>query len=176
MKYRTPVYVFMLSLALACNCPVLAQDLTTKSYHSLVDGNDLYSACRSAQENIKFEGEKMRLKTSEGSTVFSAGICWGYVEGRGGFYFGIQVNDFHFFGWHFLKSTSDQFSSRPSILESVTLTSSASTSSRHQFVNPLDRGMNLISFPAHLSPDFLNSPLMKAPVPRNSAGRLVQRT
>jgi hypothetical protein len=81
MNYRMTVYLLVISLASISSCRVLAQDWTTKSYHSLVDGNDLYSACRSAQENIKFEGENMRLKTSEGSTVLSAGICWGYIEG-----------------------------------------------------------------------------------------------
>jgi hypothetical protein len=81
MNYRMAVYLLVMSLASTSICPVLAQDWTTKSYNSFVDGNDLYSACRSAQENIKFEGERMQLKSSEGSTVFSAGICWGYIEG-----------------------------------------------------------------------------------------------
>jgi len=81
MNYRMAVYVLVVSLASVSNCSVLAQDWRTKGYHSLKDGNELYSNCQTLQENIKYEGENLRLKTSEGSTVLSAGICWGYIEG-----------------------------------------------------------------------------------------------
>jgi hypothetical protein len=63
------------------NCPVLAQDWTKKYYHSLQDGNELYSACQSAQENVQTEGENIRLKTSAGQTALHVGICLGYIEG-----------------------------------------------------------------------------------------------
>jgi hypothetical protein len=53
---------------------------TTKNYHVLVDGNDLYSKCQMADKNVRLSGEFIETQSSaSGSDLFLAGNCWGYI-------------------------------------------------------------------------------------------------
>jgi|SRR6266404_3970864 len=78
-----PVMLFSFLFAALVSCPALAQDWMHKQYHSLEDGNRLYSQCQSAQENIKTaDGDKVRLnKSTPSADLVDAGACWGYIEG-----------------------------------------------------------------------------------------------
>jgi hypothetical protein len=54
----------------------------TKRHHSSVDGNQLYSECQSAEENVRTTGDTLEFRTSgSGKELVPAGMCWGYVLG-----------------------------------------------------------------------------------------------
>ena len=78
MKMMTLVILFAVAVSpVGSNGP--QQTWETKDYHSMMDGNELYTICQKAEKTITVLGGEMDISLHSPKDAYATGKCLGYV-------------------------------------------------------------------------------------------------
>src|SRR5437762_12753553 len=77
---RICLAILVMLLSPSASSDQTAPPWKSKTYHSLMDGNELYADCEQWEVGFTISPDRrIRSKPNSGADEFQGGTCWGYV-------------------------------------------------------------------------------------------------